>query len=170
MLAKSLPQFILRQVQGGRELSRNQRDSRWQSLALHSPYCLPVLVVAPLPTGQLVESPCQVGHRPLSLPPGSVCCQRPSVPSWVQASLERAGRRDLGFAFVWSAACPLLQPQPSGHLHLKARPVPAATARPSASKSPAAADEGPVLAPQRPEAPRALTPLCSETPVYPCLG
>lgn len=67
------------------------------------------------------------GRSQTSVPatPGSVCCQRPSAPSWVQASLECAGRGDLGFAFVWSAVCPLLQPQPSGHLHLKARPAPA---------------------------------------------
>lgn len=88
--------------------------------------------VAPPPTGRLVESPCQVGHRPPSLPHldllpvGSL---RPSAPSGSTHLWSVLGRGDLGFASLWSASCPLLQPQPSGHLHLKARPAPAAMAK-----------------------------------------
>lgn len=151
--------------QGTREF---QDGSSWPYLA---PYCLPVLTAAPLSTGQLVESPCQVGHRPLSLRHLDLSVAstlRPSAPSWVQASLECAGERRPGPCFCVVCSLPFASTQALRPSALKSQAL--LQPWPSASKSPAAADEGPVLAPQRPEAPRALTPLCSETPVYPCLG
>lgn len=104
--------------QGTREI---QDGSAWPCTA---PYCLPVLVVVLLPTGQLVESLCQVGHRPLSLPHLDLSLAsnlRPSSLSWVRASLECAGERRPGLCFCVVCSLPFASTPALGPSTLKSQ-------------------------------------------------